>query len=128
MEFAPNGRWYAYASDEGGNNSDVYLRPFPGSGAAIRVSDAGGSSPRWRKDGRELFYLDGARHLVAVQIEFVGRPSVLEAKTFTTAPITSNFDVHPDGQQILMWPQGSTQHSSQLTLLRDWVGMLEERK
>jgi Tol biopolymer transport system component len=53
--FSPDGKWLAYSSDETGS-SEIYLRPFPGPGAARRVSVLGGTSPGWRRDGRELYY------------------------------------------------------------------------
>ncbi|MFN2240082.1 MAG: TolB family protein, partial [Thermoanaerobaculia bacterium] len=54
--FSPDGRWIAYASDVSGA-PEVYVRPFEGKGAAVRVSRDGGSQPRWRGDGRELYFL-----------------------------------------------------------------------
>ena len=53
--FSPDGKWVAYASDETGQN-EVFVRPFPGPGPAVRVSTAGGSLPFWRRDGKELYY------------------------------------------------------------------------
>lgn len=134
--FAPNGKWYAYTSDEGRNDSDVYLRPFPGLGASIRVSAEGGASPRWRKDGTELFYLNREEQLVAVQVEFADkRLSVSRAQIVLPGVIKSNssnnfrfLDVHPDGQRFLLQREEDTRSGSELTILRDWVGMLEERK
>ncbi len=134
--FAPNGQWYAYTSDEGGDNSDVYLRSFPGPGAPIRVSAGGGAWPRWRKDGKELFYLNGEGYLVVVQVKFEGKPSSSQAKTVMADAIAVNpynstypsFDVHPDGQRFLLRQDYGIQDFTQLTILRDWVGMLEERE
>jgi len=126
--FAPNGKWYAYTSDEGRNDSDVYLRPFPGPGAAIRVSAEGGSSPRWREDGKELFYLNGERQVVAVQVAFEGGPSLAPAGDVIAYPGFYFLAVHPDGQRFLMRPEEETRSGSQLTILRNWIGMLEERK
>ena len=56
--FSPDGRWVAYTSDESGHD-EVYVRPFPGPGSRTAVSVGGGSDPRWRRDGRELFYRNG---------------------------------------------------------------------
>ena len=53
---SPNGRWIAYHSDDSGE-SHVYVRPFPGSGAALRVSTKIAAHPLWRGDGRELFWM-----------------------------------------------------------------------
>jgi WD40 repeat protein len=57
--FAPDGHSIAYASNESGSE-EVYVQPFPPSGTRWQVSLGGGRSPRWRHDGRELFYVDSA--------------------------------------------------------------------
>ncbi len=50
--FSPDGRWVAYGSDETGR-SEVYVRSFPGATEKRQISTAGGTSPRWRRDGKE---------------------------------------------------------------------------
>jgi hypothetical protein len=78
-QLSPDGRWLAYASDESGR-PEVYVQPFtagaaPGSGKPVAgkwpVSTGGGSQPRWRGDGKELFYL-ADRKLMAVEIKISG--------------------------------------------------------
>jgi eukaryotic-like serine/threonine-protein kinase len=61
---SPDGKWIAYESDEGGA-FDIYVRSFPDGHRKWRISLSGGVSPEWRQDGKELFYLSGAR-LMAV--------------------------------------------------------------
>jgi serine/threonine-protein kinase len=53
--FSPDGRWLAYTSNESGT-SEVYVRPFPGSGGRWQVSTGGGAFPVWSRDGRELLF------------------------------------------------------------------------
>jgi len=56
--FSPDARWIAYASDESGR-SEIYIQPFPAppnGGSKMPISRDGGSEPRWRRDGKELFY------------------------------------------------------------------------
>jgi Tol biopolymer transport system component len=57
--FSPDGRWLAYASEDGGRQ-DVYIRPYPGPDPPTQVSNAGGRAPIWSRDGRRLFYLEQA--------------------------------------------------------------------
>lgn len=53
-QFSPDGKWIAYTSGEGAN--EVYVRPFPSGPGRWKVSAGSGSQPRWRSDGKELFY------------------------------------------------------------------------
>ena len=64
---SPNGRWLAYASDESGE-LQVYVQPFPVTGEKRQISPNGGSEPRWRRDGNELFYLASSNKLMSVPI------------------------------------------------------------
>ena len=61
-QFSPDGKWIAYQSNESGR-VEIYVQPFPGTGRKERISTSGGTQVRWRRDGKELFYiaLDG-RH------------------------------------------------------------------
>jgi Tol biopolymer transport system component len=67
--FSPAGGWVAYASVESGR-SHVYIQPFPGSGSKVQVSaNIDAFSPEWRRDGRELFYVEamaGSSRMMAV--------------------------------------------------------------
>ena len=66
-QFSPDGQWVAYVSNEMGQN-EIYVRPFPGPGAQVLVSTAGGISPRWGKDGKELSYIAPDGTLMAAPI------------------------------------------------------------
>src|SRR5262249_22969441 len=63
--FSPDGRWLAYASDESGA-FEVYVQAFPDGQGKRLVSRGGGAEPRWRADGRELFYVSADRRLMVV--------------------------------------------------------------
>ena len=58
VSFSPNGRWLAYVSGEAGRD-DVYVRPYPGPGGEVTVSNGGGQEAVWGRDGTELFYRNG---------------------------------------------------------------------
>lgn len=70
-QFSPDGRWVAYVSDESGRR-EIYIRPFPGPGAASPVSTAGGIAPRWEKTGKELYYIAPDSTLMAAPIAVKG--------------------------------------------------------
>ena len=75
-QFSPDGRWVAYQSNES-RPVQIYIRPFPGPGGRKQVTTAGGSQPRWRPDGKELFYVGLDGRLMAVPIA-VGADRQLE--------------------------------------------------
>jgi hypothetical protein len=106
-DFSPDGRWLAYASDESGQ-MQVYLRPFPGPDRKSPVSTQGGSSPRWSKDGKELFYRSGNR-MMAVEVATdheltLSRPQVLfeQRYAFGRTVTGANYDVAADSQRFVM--------------------------
>jgi Tol biopolymer transport system component len=66
-QFSPDGRWVAYSSNETGR-TEVYLLPFQRAGPRVPISTDGGGSPRWRQDGKELFYIRGDNTLIGVDI------------------------------------------------------------
>ncbi|MDE3151187.1 MAG: PD40 domain-containing protein, partial [Gemmatimonadota bacterium] len=103
---SPDGRWLAYTSDASGRD-EVYLTPFPDGGARIPVSNAGGTSPVWARDGRLLYYLDGQSALVATEID-EGKPDpagatkrLFDASRYYRDSQAEAFDVSPDGQRFL---------------------------
>ena len=55
-QISPDGKWIAYTSDSVGGRREIQVQPFPSGEGRWQVSDAGGDWPRWRKDGKELFY------------------------------------------------------------------------
>ncbi len=66
-QFSPDGRWIAYCSLESGR-SEVYLTSFPEPGERIRVSVSGGSRPRWKGDGREIYFLSADNEMIATPV------------------------------------------------------------
>jgi serine/threonine protein kinase/Tol biopolymer transport system component len=99
--FSPNGRFVAYVSNESGRN-EVYVRDFPGGSKKWQISAEGGGNPRWRPDGKELFYTQG-RRLMAVpsSIEPVFSPGS-PVELFTRPSLQPQFDVSPDGKRFLI--------------------------
>jgi serine/threonine-protein kinase len=125
---SPDGRWVAYTSNESGR-SQVYVRPFPGPGARVQVSTAGGIEPIWSPDGRRLYYRSG-RALVAVTVTtapsfgVASRQVLFEGDFVSTGPHPS-YDVSPDGTQFLMLkPTGD---EPQIVVVHDWLAELRAR-
>ncbi len=65
---SPDGRWVAYRSDETGRD-EIYVSTFPQPGGKWRVSVDGGEDPQWRRDGKELYFTDQDRKLMAAEIK-----------------------------------------------------------
>ena len=84
---SPNGRWVAYTSNDSGR-SEVYVESFPPSNGKWQVSTAGGTEPRWRKDGRELYYISGDK-LIAVEVR-------TDSPVFEAALSRPLFELHLD--------------------------------
>jgi hypothetical protein len=109
----------------------VYVTPFPPTGERWQVSNSGGAQPRWRSDGRELYYLtlDGAMMAVSVG---QGRKPELSApkKLFQTQlyvrTTTDQYAVAGDGQRFLMmWPE--SQQQAQLRVVLNWPSLIDRR-
>lgn len=130
-QFSPDGRWVAYASSESGR-SEVYVAPFPGPGGEWQISEFGGGLPRWRRDGKELFYHAPDNKLMVatvaggadrIDVEAV-RP-VFEMRV-PDGEARSFYDVTSDGQRFLMIVPEPT--LAPLTLVSNWPALLENRR
>ena len=128
---SPDGRWLAYASDESGR-FDVFVQPFPPTGAKWLVSSEGGVEPRWRRDGRELFYLSPARRLTAVPTQTTqrfesGTPETLfdaGVRDFTL-PFVRRYDVTANGQRFVVAEQ-PPRRLPPITVIVNWTGVLQD--
>jgi eukaryotic-like serine/threonine-protein kinase len=142
-QFSPDGRWVAYTSKETGRD-EVYVVPFdaakvlnPGSGSSASasgggkwlVSASGGRFPRWRRDGKEIFYLSPASQMMAAQVEEKGNS--IEVRTpqplFRSAVENSfaPYDVTADGKKFVI--NAISEQSSPLTLLVNWTANLKKQ-
>ncbi|HWN39623.1 MAG TPA: hypothetical protein VNP02_14065, partial [Gammaproteobacteria bacterium] len=116
----------AYVSDQSGQ-PQVYVTGFPTPGGREQVSMAGGVQPRWRPDGRELFYLapDGNLMAVAVQLgdTFTAEtPRVLFATTLQRDALRQTYEVSSDGARFLL--QVPVETSPSFTVVLDWPALL----
>ncbi len=133
-QLSPDGRWLAYASDESGQ-SEIYVRPFPFGAGRWKISAGGGGGirePRWRRDGKELFFLQGGlsvNHLVAVPVQSGPRgdfqagdqKTLFQFRAIGTVPTANAFlySPSPDGQRFLVNAQaGDTEPT--LNVISNW--------
>jgi Tol biopolymer transport system component len=129
-QLSHDGRWLAYVSTESGR-SEVYVTPFPGPGGKTLVSTAGGTLPRWKRDGTEIFYrtLPPDTRLMSAPLSVSG--ATLEVGTAqplfsaVLSPFRYAYDVSADGTRFLLntftdltAAPGSTQ--SQVTVVVNW--------
>ena len=127
-QFSPDGHWVAYQSNESGRN-EVYVRPFPGPGGASPVSTSGGIQPRWRADGKELYYIAPDGTLMAVPITVKGAtlepgvPAVLFRTRIwgggTNAGSRQQYDVAPDGRFLINVTTADATNAP-ITVLLNW--------
>ena len=126
--FSPDGRWMAYQSNESGQ-FQVYVQTIPVSGAKYQISTAGGTTPRWRRDGKELFYVSVDRKLMAVPVKLgatveAGAPQPLFAVSPLALNGLGNFFYAPmrDGQRFLVntLAGGETATSPPFTIVTNW--------
>ncbi|MGE5276405.1 MAG: protein kinase domain-containing protein [Acidobacteriota bacterium] len=120
--FSPDGQSIAYISDESGER-EVYVVPRLGSGKKVRVSVGGGALPRWRRDGRELYYvaLDGAVMAVSFAAgsrEAPGAPVAL----FHVEGVIRDWDVASDGERFLI-DVGSPEPAP-ISVLMNWPSLV----
>jgi Tol biopolymer transport system component len=127
-KFSPDGRWVAYGSNESGR-MEVYVAPFPGPGPRRQISSNGGSWPRWRADGKEIFYEhDGSllAAVVAIQGASVEVSSVRSLGIPVSAP-NYKYDVSADGQRFLVATPREQKSSAPLTLVQNWTALLKKK-
>ncbi len=126
--FSPDGHWVAYVGQEGGR-PEVFVAPFPWTGAKWQISNGGGAGPRWRADGKELFYFD-LNGIAAAGVSGSGSAfEVGSTKLLFRLPlrgtIAREYAPSHDGQRFIaiMPSEGSSQT---LTLFQNWPAELKK--
>jgi Tol biopolymer transport system component len=125
-QLSPDNRWMAYTSDESGRR-EVYVRPFPSGQGQWNISVNGGEQPRWRADGRELFFVAADGKMMAVAVKSAGTafepgtPHALFEANLAAPPGAPllEYDVATDGQRFLVNAAG-TPSPTTLSLLTNW--------
>jgi len=132
-QFSPDGRWIAYASNETGN-MEVFVSPFPAASGKWQVSSGGGQEPKWRQDGKELFYLsaDGKMMAVAVKMgaSFEATSPVALFQTHRRQPVSAqdvfSYDVTADGQRFLINTKVDEANAAPLSITLNWASEMEK--
>jgi dipeptidyl aminopeptidase/acylaminoacyl peptidase len=127
-QFSPDGRWVAYATDESGRY-EIVVQPFPAPGGKWQVSISGGLQPRWRADGRELYFIAPDAKLMAASVNasaatFAAAAPVALFQTRilgggTNLPSRPYYAVSRDGRFLILQSAGEAAVSP-ITLLQNW--------
>ena len=129
-QFSPDGRWVAYMSRETGQY-EVFVTPFPPSGAHWQVSANGGVQPHWSADGRELYFVSRSGEMMAASVNGrgprfeVGQVRPLFRVNIYTGPRTEvlGYDVSPDGKRFLVNSAGEA-GVPRVALVTNWTAGL----
>ena len=132
-QFSPDGKWIAYSSNETGA-WEIYVSPFPDAGSKWQVSRGGGVEPRWRHDGKELFYLSSEGKMMAAPVKLgatfeSGSPLAL-FQSRVRQPISSgdvvSYDVTADGQKFLINTRVDEPNAAPLSVILNWSSEMEK--
>jgi eukaryotic-like serine/threonine-protein kinase len=131
-QFSPDGHWIAYASNETGN-MEVYVSPFPSVNGKWQVSNGGGQEPKWRSNGKELFYVSREGKIMAVSVSagasFEAGTPVALFQTHRRQPLSSqdlfSYDVSSDGQRFLIANKLDEPNAEPLSVLLNWASEIE---
>jgi Tol biopolymer transport system component len=133
-QFSPDGRWVLYQSNDSGR-FEIYIQPFPTAGGRTQISTVGGEHPRWRRDGKELYYIASDGVLMAVPVSLPSNEQRVEAGT----PVAlfkprimpavggnrQQYVVTADGQRFLVVvPEEATVAS--IAVVQNWTKALQK--
>ena len=126
-KFSPDGRWFAYTSNESGRD-EIYVQTFPPSGGKSQVSVNGGAYAYWRRDGKEIIFGTGDRKIMAVDVKLAtsfeaGVPRQLFEIPETMAGV--RFAITADAQRFLI-PLLSNTNRSTLTTVLNWTADIKK--
>jgi serine/threonine protein kinase len=127
---SPDGKWLAYTSSESGSG-EIYITAFPGGGAKWQVSTTGGTEPRWRGDGKELFFSAQHSGIMAVDVAAAGNSVSLGTphlvfRTPMQSIALGQFDVTSDGKKFLINSANGQGGGNPLALLTNWTEELKK--
>jgi hypothetical protein len=131
-KISPNSKWMAYASDESGR-FEINVVSFPKPEGKWQISVNGGTRPRWRQDGKEIFFLSPSGQLMAVDVNGDGpvfQKGVPKALFNVPGPRTQgwfyNYDVAQNGQRILFNKVVESSEPPRITVISNWQSLVGE--
>src|SRR6266403_4820232 len=132
-QFSPDGRWVAYASNETGR-MEIYVSAFPTANGKWQLSSAGGQEPRWRRDGKELFYLSAEGKMMAVTVNtgagFEAGSPVALFQPHRRQPVSAqdffSYDVSGDAQRFLIATRVDEANAAPPSVFLNWVSEMEK--
>jgi serine/threonine protein kinase len=137
-QYSPDGRWVAYASDESGR-FEVYVQPIPTSGPKWQISNRGGDFPRWRRDGKELYYIGGDQNLMEIPVKTgsgssgafehgVPQPLFRIEPVSTSVSSTIPYQPSANGERFLVNVQagGEGTQAPPITIVLNWTAGLKK--
>jgi Tol biopolymer transport system component/DNA-binding winged helix-turn-helix (wHTH) protein len=128
--FSPDGRWLAFSSMQTGD-PEIYVMDFPQGSQRVRVSADGGFKPRWRRNGKELFYLADDGSMMAAKMAVINGRMTAEPKRLFDANLKlhtnydANYAVSSDGQRFLGIARESSSRDVDIQMVLNWPSLLQ---
>jgi DNA-binding winged helix-turn-helix (wHTH) protein/Tol biopolymer transport system component len=128
--FSPDGRWLAFSSNPTGRQ-EIYVMDFPSGSQRVRVSASGGFKPRWRRDGKELFYVAADGSMMAAKIAVVDGRLTAESQRLFDANLKlftnydANYAVTRDGQRFLGIAKERPSGDVDIQMVLNWPSLLQ---
>ncbi len=125
-QFSPDGHWIAYCAPESGR-SEVFLTAFPEPAERIKVSASGGSRPRWKRDGSELYFVSTGDEMIATAVRLGSSAPVGASRPlFSLGPAGwQDYDVTADGQRFLVVVNMPAPDANALAVTVNWFSLLK---
>src|SRR5262245_17746690 len=130
-QFSPDGKWIAFVSDEN-KRAEVYVQAFPKGGERYPISTAGGMQPRWRRDGKELFYAtpDGKLMSVAVKtgaaFEHASPTPLFDIRVFDNPTIFFDYVIDGNAPRFLVRTQAKETRVTPINVTTNWFTVVKK--
>jgi Tol biopolymer transport system component len=124
-QFSPDGHWIAYETNESGR-PEIMVRAFPNAGGTFPVSTGGGTAPRWRADGKEIYFIAPDGRMMAVPVETraasfeAGRPVAMFSTDVIGQPFKAQYTISRDDRFLVNNLQPEEASASPITLILNW--------